>query len=110
MSRRVWQTTGQTAAGVPYRGMRILLSRLALSALTDCIALRRRSDKPAALSECRQTPPITRQSCLGSRECAVNCDHLQTISRGKLGAVLTTLSVSKMEEVAAATRFALDLG
>ena len=44
------------------------------------------------------------------RQCAVNCDHLQTISRGKLGALLTTLSVSKMDEVAAAIRFALALG
>ena len=44
------------------------------------------------------------------RECAVNCDHLQTISRGKLGTLLTTLSASKMDEVAAATRFALALG
>ena len=44
------------------------------------------------------------------RECVVNCDHLQTISRSKLGVLLTTLSVSKMEEVAAAIRFALDLG
>jgi mRNA interferase MazF len=44
------------------------------------------------------------------RECAVNCDHLQTISRGKLGALLTTLSAAKMAEVAAAVRFALALG
>jgi mRNA interferase MazF len=43
-------------------------------------------------------------------ECAVNCDHLQTISRGKLGALLTTLSVAKIEEVATAIRFALGLG
>ena len=44
------------------------------------------------------------------RECAVNCDHLQTITRGKLGALVTTLSASKMNEVAAAIRFALALG
>ena len=44
------------------------------------------------------------------RECAVNCDHLQTISRGKLGALITTLSASTMNEVAAAIRFALALG
>ena len=44
------------------------------------------------------------------RECAVNCDHLQTISRGKIGALITMLSVGKMKEVAEAVRFALDLG
>ena len=43
------------------------------------------------------------------RECVVNCDHLQTISRGKLGELLTTLSAAKMDEVAAAIRFALAL-
>lgn len=43
------------------------------------------------------------------RECAVNCDHLQTVDKGKLGSVITTLSREKMQNVAAATRFALDL-
>ncbi len=44
------------------------------------------------------------------RECAVNCDHLQTVPRGRLGAPVSSLSTQKMEQVAQAVRFALDLG
>ena len=43
------------------------------------------------------------------RECAVNCDHLQTVSKNKLGNVITTLTQSKMIEVQAAMQFALEL-
>jgi mRNA interferase MazF len=43
------------------------------------------------------------------RECAVNCDHFQTVSKNKLGNVITTLVQSKMMEVQAAIRFALEL-
>lgn len=42
-----------------------------------------------------------------SRECAVNCDHIQTVSKSKIGAVIATLSSGKMREVALAVRFAL---
>ncbi len=45
-----------------------------------------------------------------ARDCAVNCDHLQTVSRGRLGATISRLSEEKMNRVAAAIRFALDLG
>lgn len=44
------------------------------------------------------------------RECAVNCDHLQTVPRGRLGATISSLSEEKMGRIAAAVRFALDLG
>ena len=44
------------------------------------------------------------------RECAVNCDHLQTVPRGRLGAPAGSLSAQKMEQVARAVRFALALG
>ena len=44
------------------------------------------------------------------RECAVNCDHLQTVSRGRLGVVIATLDPVRMDEVAMAARFALALG
>jgi mRNA interferase MazF len=44
-----------------------------------------------------------------TRECAVNCDHIQTVSKGKLGSLVTALSPAKMEEVSRAVRFALDL-
>ena len=43
------------------------------------------------------------------RECAVNCDHIQTVSKGKIGARLTTLSAEKMKEVSTAVQFALNL-
>jgi mRNA interferase MazF len=43
------------------------------------------------------------------RESAVNCDHLQTVSKSKLGPLITTLSKAKMKQVSAAITFALDL-
>ncbi len=44
------------------------------------------------------------------RKCAVNCDHLQTIPRARLGAPIASLSAEKMDLVARAVRFALALG
>ena len=43
------------------------------------------------------------------RDCAVNCDHLQTISKGKMGSLITSLYSTKMVEVGRAIRFALDI-
>jgi len=43
------------------------------------------------------------------RDCTVNCDHIQTVSRGKIGSLVTALSPSKMVEVSKCIRFALDL-
>jgi mRNA interferase MazF len=43
-------------------------------------------------------------------DCAVNCDHLQTVPKNRLGPLLTTLSAAKMREVSRAIAFALDLG
>jgi mRNA interferase MazF len=43
------------------------------------------------------------------KECAVNCDHIQTVSKSKLGAVIATLSASKLSEVRQAVLFALGL-
>jgi len=43
------------------------------------------------------------------RECAVNCDHVQTVAKGKIGPTITTLPADKMEEVRQAIAFALDL-
>lgn len=43
------------------------------------------------------------------RKCAVNCDHLQTVPRGRVGSLLTSLPAEKMESVATAVRFALAL-
>jgi mRNA interferase MazF len=43
------------------------------------------------------------------RDCAANFDHIQTVSRGKLGALVTTLSSKRMLEARAAIAFALGL-
>lgn len=42
--------------------------------------------------------------------CAVNCDHLQTVSKARIGPLIATLSPGRMEEVAEAVAFALALG
>lgn len=41
--------------------------------------------------------------------CAVNCDHIQTVSRGRVGSLITTISREKMNSVRRAILFALDL-
>jgi mRNA interferase MazF len=41
------------------------------------------------------------------RECAVNLDHVQTVSRGKVGALITTLPERKLKEIRQALLFAL---
>ena len=43
------------------------------------------------------------------RDCAVNCDHLQTVSKGKIGSLITSLPRDKMVEVGQAIRFAIDI-
>lgn len=43
------------------------------------------------------------------QDCAVNCDHLQTVSKGKIGSLITSLPRIKMLEVGRAIRFALDI-
>ena len=44
-----------------------------------------------------------------SRDCAINCDHIQTVARAKIGRIITTLTEEKMERVRDAIKFALDL-
>ncbi len=43
------------------------------------------------------------------KDCAVNCDHIQTVSKGKIGSRITTLSSEKMDQVREAILFALHL-
>jgi mRNA interferase MazF len=43
------------------------------------------------------------------RECAVNCDHLQTVAKARLGGLVTTLSRPRLADVSKAISFALDL-
>ncbi|MGM0788333.1 MAG: type II toxin-antitoxin system PemK/MazF family toxin [Thermodesulfobacteriota bacterium] len=42
-------------------------------------------------------------------DCAVNCDHLQTVSKGKIGSLITSMPSSKMADIGHAIRFALDI-
>ena len=44
------------------------------------------------------------------QDCAINCDHIQTVSKSRLGALVTTLSTAKMRQVSSAVAFALNLG
>jgi mRNA interferase MazF len=43
------------------------------------------------------------------RDCTVNCDHLQTVSKGKIGSLITSLPLGKMVDVGLAIHFALDI-
>jgi mRNA interferase MazF len=42
-------------------------------------------------------------------DCALNFDHIQTVSKGKIGSLITTLSTDKLNKVREAVQFALDL-
>ena len=41
------------------------------------------------------------------KDCAVNLDHIQTVSKGKIGPLITTLSSARMSELGSALLFAL---
>lgn len=43
------------------------------------------------------------------RDCAVNCDHLQTVSKRRIGPIITSLLPEKMADVGRAIRFAFDI-
>jgi mRNA interferase MazF len=42
-------------------------------------------------------------------ECAINCDHIQTVSKIRIGSLITRLSPDKLDELKRAVRFALNL-
>ena len=44
------------------------------------------------------------------RDCAINLDHVQTVSRAKIGARITSLATGKMAEVRRSLLFALGFG
>lgn len=44
-----------------------------------------------------------------AKDCAINFDHIQTVSKSKIGACLSTLSMEKVNEIRSAVLFALDL-
>ena len=41
--------------------------------------------------------------------CAVNCDHIQTVAKARIGSCITSLPPARMREVRAAIGFALAL-
>lgn len=42
-----------------------------------------------------------------ARDCAINLDHLQTVARGQVGGLITTLGPARLSEVRTALLFAL---
>jgi mRNA interferase MazF len=42
-------------------------------------------------------------------DCAINCDHIQTVSKSNIGSLITSLSKEKVSEVRDAIKFALNL-
>ena len=42
-------------------------------------------------------------------DCAINCDHIQTVSKTNVGSMITSLSKEKLSEVRDAINFALNL-
>jgi mRNA interferase MazF len=44
-----------------------------------------------------------------ARDCAVNLDHVQTVPKGNIGPLITTLSREKLHQVREALSFALEL-
>ncbi len=43
------------------------------------------------------------------KDCAINLDHIQIVSKGKIGSLITSLSPDKLERVRDAIQFALNL-
>jgi mRNA interferase MazF len=43
------------------------------------------------------------------KDCVINFDHFQTVSKAKIGSLVTTLSPGKMKQVGEAIVFALNL-
>ena len=43
------------------------------------------------------------------KDCAINCDHLQTVSKSRIGATITTLTQVKLKQLSKAIWFALNL-
>ena len=50
--------------------------------------------------------PLTSKDGL-PRNCAINLDHVQTVSASKIGALIATLSAERMREIQASLLFAL---
>lgn len=53
-------------------------------------------------------PDKRRPVVILTRDCAVNCDPIQTVAKDKIGPLIATLSSDKMEQIRLAVAFALD--
>ncbi len=42
-------------------------------------------------------------------DCVINCDHIQTVSKSKIGSLITTLSNNKLKDLRSAICFSLNL-
>ncbi len=43
------------------------------------------------------------------KDCAINFDHIQTVSKGKIGSLIITISIDKLDKVGKAIKFALHI-
>ncbi len=43
------------------------------------------------------------------KNCAINCDHIQTVTKNKIGSTITTLTQDKLRQLSKAIWFALNL-
>ncbi len=43
------------------------------------------------------------------KDCAINFDHIQTVSKGKIGSLVATISANKLEKAGEAIKFALNI-
>ena len=51
---------------------------------------------------------LTRDDGMG-KDCAINCDHIQTVSKNKIGSTITILTQDKLKQLSKAIWFALNL-
>jgi mRNA interferase MazF len=42
-------------------------------------------------------------------DCVINCDHIQTVSKSKIGSLITSLSNNKLKDLRSAICFSLNL-
>ena len=42
-------------------------------------------------------------------DCVINCDHIQTVSKSKIGSLITTLSNNKLKDLRSSICFSLNL-
>jgi mRNA interferase MazF len=51
---------------------------------------------------------LTREDGM-QNDCTINCDHIQTVAKGKIGSSITTLTQEKLKRLSKSIWFALNL-